>query len=209
MANAGAAKATSCRDAIRSWEQKNGVSATESEKVTLYFQNPPLDKMDASLGTLTKCRHLALSTNQIDRITNLHGLQCLEILSLGRNLLKGLTGLEPVANTLQQLWVSYNGISSLSGIGVCKRLKILYMAHNKVEKWNEFEKLQELPVLHELLFLGNPLEEKTSGTDPQRRAWMNEVMRRLPNLKKLEGIMCVSESAGEGADGEGGKDAAE
>jgi hypothetical protein len=67
------------------------------------------------------CRHLALSTNSIDKIGGLAGMDNLQILSLGRNLLKRIEGLEPVSGTLEELWVSYNQIVSLVGgwVGGC------------------------------------------------------------------------------------------
>jgi hypothetical protein len=43
------------------------------------------------------------------------------VLSLGRNCIKKLEGLEPVAPTLKQLWVSYNVIERL--VGVLGRLR--------------------------------------------------------------------------------------
>lgn len=49
------------------------------------MQMPVIQKMDASLQTLKKCKQLRLSTNSIDKISNLHGLDSLEILSMGRN----------------------------------------------------------------------------------------------------------------------------
>lgn len=44
-------------------------------------------------------------------------------------------------------------------------------------------RLADLPCLADLVFVGNPLEEKhsTEGT------WMDEASNRLPNLKKLDG----------------------
>lgn len=71
--------------------------------------------MDSSLSALKACRHLALSTNNLDKIGNLAGLESLETLSLGRNCLKKLENLDGVAGTLQQLWVSYNQIDRLVG----------------------------------------------------------------------------------------------
>jgi len=71
--------------------------------------------MDSSLSALKACRHLALSTNNLDKIGNLAGLEALEVLSLGRNCLKKLENLEAVAGTLQQLWISYNQIDRLVG----------------------------------------------------------------------------------------------
>lgn len=40
-------------------------------------------------------------------------MESLQILSLGRNLLKKIEGLDPVAETLEELWLSYNNITSL------------------------------------------------------------------------------------------------
>ena len=58
-------------------------------------------------------RHLSLSTNNIDKIAALSGLDNLEILSLGRNQLKKIENVEPVAATLKQLWISYNLLDKL------------------------------------------------------------------------------------------------
>lgn len=58
-------------------------------------------------------RHLSLSTNSIDRISGLYGLSKLQILSLGRNLLRSLAGVEVVAGSLEELWVSYNSLDKL------------------------------------------------------------------------------------------------
>ena len=45
--------------------------------------------------------------------------------------------LEDVAATLEELWVSYNGISSLDGIAACQRLEVLYMSNNMVRRPDE------------------------------------------------------------------------
>jgi hypothetical protein len=62
-------------------------------------------------------RHLALSTNNIEKISSLSGMDSLCILSLGRNLLKKIENVEAVADTLQELWLSYNQIEKLVGGG--------------------------------------------------------------------------------------------
>ena len=58
-------------------------------------------------------RHLSLSTNSIDRIAGLSGLSRLCTLSLGRNLLRSLAGVEVAAGSLEELWVSYNSLDKL------------------------------------------------------------------------------------------------
>jgi hypothetical protein len=71
-----------------------------------------------------------------------------------------------------------------TGVAVLKKLRVLYMSNNRVDKWSEFERLQELPALEELLFTGNPLEE----THAKQGTWRTEVVRRLPGIKKLDGV---------------------
>jgi dynein light chain 1 len=120
------AKATPCKAALAQWlaGPGGGAAAGDVERVELTGICPPMDKMDSSLGTLRSCRHLALSTNNLEKIGNLSGLERLEVLSLGRNCLKKLENLEGVAGSLQQLWVSYNQIDRLVS---CRLAGCLYM----------------------------------------------------------------------------------
>lgn len=108
-----AAKATPCKDALAKWAAAAGVEPAAADRVDLTGVCPPIEKMDSSLQALKACRHLALSTNALDKIGNLAGLEALETLSLGRNCLKNLSGLEAVGATLQQLWISYNQVDRL------------------------------------------------------------------------------------------------
>ena len=171
--------------------------ATETEKVLLYGQLPPIVKMDNTLGTLKAAKHLALSSNCIEKITGLKGLDTIEVLSLGRNCIKKLEGLDDVAASLSQLWISYNLIDKLNGIDKLTNLTVLYMrlvqvarcpppciclplqdgrlrpmcfigSNNLVAKWTEFDKFKETPKLEELLFVGNPIHE--AHKDTVRRA---------------------------------------
>ena len=113
----------------------------------------------------------------IEKITGLTGMKNLRVLSVGRNYIKSLAGLvcirntffeqrnirwyshklqDAVADTLEELWISYNFIEKLKGVDVLKKLKVLYMANNIVKEWSEFNKLQECPCLEDLLFIGKP-----------------------------------------------------
>ena len=83
----------------------------------------------------------------------------LKILALGRNLIKSFAGLEPLGDTLEELWISYNLIEKMKGINAMKNLRVLYMSNNLVKDWHEFNRLQELTNLRDLLFVGNPLYE--------------------------------------------------
>jgi hypothetical protein len=138
--------------------------------VKLYFMIPPIAKMDpAALSTLKSCEHLALSSNSIDKIANLGGIDNLRILSVGRNNIRKLENMDAIADrlevpsrpcvaphvrsaprvveshnialccdsagggTVQELWMSYNPISSLGGIEKLRKLRVLYMGNCKVE----------------------------------------------------------------------------
>eukprot|EP00965_Chrysotila_dentata_P250701 6209605-Pleurochrysis_carterae.AAC.1 len=118
---------TSLKDAIKAWEADSGLVAAEAEDVRLCpiaLQLPLISKLDGTLGSLKKCKHLRLSTNAIDKMGNFSGLDNLQILSMGRNQIKKLEGLEPIADTLEQLWLSYNSISSLAGIEKLSNLQV-------------------------------------------------------------------------------------
>lgn len=180
------AKATTCKDALAKWVAASGTAPEAAERVDLIGVCPPIEKMDSSLAALKACRHLALSTNNLDKIGNLAGLEALEVLSLGRNCLKKLENLEAVAGTLQQLWVSYNQIDRLAGIEKCAKLRVLFASNNKIKDWAEVDRLTGLPELEDLLLVGNPLynEWKDNNALAQYRV---EVLKRVPTLKKLDG----------------------
>jgi len=180
--------ATSIKDAVKKWAELNeGKTIAEESKVQLCFMIPPIARMDPGLKDLAHVEYLSLSTNCIDRISNLNGFKNLKILSLGRNNIKNLAGLEQVADNLEQLWVSYCLIEKLKGVAVLKKVKTLYMSNNKVKDWKEFDQLKDMTSLEELLMVGNPLEEKHSAEGD----WVEQVSARLPNLKKLDGIPIV------------------
>ncbi|KAJ3109942.1 Dynein light chain 1, axonemal, partial [Phlyctochytrium bullatum] len=182
-------KGTSIKDAIKAWEDKTGQSAAEAPVVKLLSQQPFIVKMDASLAQLAKCEHLGLSTNQIEKISNLNGLSCLKILSLGRNSIKKIEGLDAVSETLEELWISYNQIERLNGIECCKKLKVLYASNNKIKLWEGVTPLQSLPLLEDILLVGNPIEEKCTADG----VWVSEISKKFPALKKLDGKPIIRE----------------
>nr|CAD7442777.1 unnamed protein product [Timema bartmani] len=103
--------------------------------------------------------------------------------------------MEAIGETLEELWLSYNLIEKIKGVGVLKRLKVLYLSNNIVKDWPEFNKLQEIPNLEDLVFVGlykslgrNPLSESYD-----ENMWRAEAIKRLPNLKKLDGEPVIRE----------------
>ena len=122
----------------------------------------------------------------IEKITGLDSLKKLKVLSLGRNCIKTFSGLEAIGDHLEELWISYNQIEKIKGVNVLKALKVLYMGNNLVKEWSEFNRLQEIPNLQDLLFINNPICENMDT-----ESWRIQVTRRLPALKKLDSIPIV------------------
>jgi len=139
--------------------------------------------------TLKKFKHLRMSSNAISKIEGLAGCDSLQILSLGRNAIKKIEGLNEVADTLEQLWISYNQIGSFAGVEKLVNLQVLYCSNNKIDKWPEVERLQALPKLRELNLTNNPLWQKHDAEGN----WRIEVIKRLEKLKSLDGALIEDE----------------
>ncbi|EDQ91927.1 uncharacterized protein MONBRDRAFT_17815 [Monosiga brevicollis MX1] len=176
-------KGTSIKDAIKQWEEANGKSVAEETVVKLIGKLPPIEKMDAALSQLAHVEQLSLSTNCIEKIGNLNGFSNLKILSLGRNNIKSLAGLDPVAGTLEELWISYNNLDKLKGIEVLQKLKVFFCSNNKLADWKQIELLRQLPALESVVLMGNPIQEKHAESGD----WTQLIMEKLPQIKKIDG----------------------
>lgn len=113
----------------------------------------------------------------------------LKVLSLARNNIKSLTGLEAVGDSLEELWISYNNIEKLKGINVLKKLKVLYIRQNNVKDMVEFMKLADLTCMVELGFVGNPLADALSEAGPEN--YTETITKKLPKLKRLDGFTVI------------------
>eukprot|EP00892_Ulva_mutabilis_P009606 jgi/Ulvmu1/7017/UM033_0076.1 len=178
------AKATTIKEAIKRFEDSKSCVAAEEAKVVLLGQCPPIEKMDATLSTLKSCVHLALSTNNIEKISSLTGMENLKVLSLGRNCIKKIENLDGIADTLEELWLSYNLVEKLAGIEKLSNVRVLYLGNNKIKDWAEVERLASLEKLEDLLLKGCPIFEDASAAGNYRV----EVLKRVPQLKKLDGV---------------------
>jgi len=188
--------ATTCKQAIANFEadrirNKEGKKADECQVVKLYFQKPPIAKLDgASLATLKACEHLAVSTNCIEKMVNLAGMENLKILSLSRNKLKKIEQLDSISDRLEQLWISYNNITTLAGVEQCGKLRVIFAGNNNISDIRELSRLQSLPSLEELVLYGNPLQKKIEADDGAT-GWAEKVLTLLPNLRRLDGVAAV------------------
>ena len=132
---------TTCKDAIKKWEEKTGQDPAEAQTVKLLCQIPPMDRIDENLFVFENCIQLSLSTNAIEKMIALPKLKNLRILSLSRNNIRKIAYLEDVGQTLEELWMSYNQVEKLDGLQPCVKLSVFYLSNNKVKNWDEVSKL--------------------------------------------------------------------
>ena len=164
------------------WGEVNKKDPTHSQEVKLCAVMPPIKKMDsAQLSMLKSCEKLSLSTNSIERIAPLK-LKKLKILSLGRNKITKIDNLQSVSSTLEQLWISYNFITSLEGVLCCTKLHTLYCSNNKITKWSEIAKLKDLKELRDVVFYGNDIQRELD-----EHSYRIAVLSAIPQVKKIDG----------------------
>merc|ERR1719174_1872486 len=179
--------ATSVKNAIKHWESKHKKTSKDAAKVKLMALMPPIVKMDANmLNSLAACEHLSLSSNSIERMVRLE-LPSLRSLSLGRNRIKRVDGLQAVAGTLEQLWLSYNEISSLDGLLCCGKLKTLFISHNKIKTWEEVAKLKAMDTLEDVLLVGNPIY--SDGDLEDETAIRIREIQCCPQITKIDSML--------------------
>jgi dynein light chain 1 len=186
--------------AIEGWIQEhNGANPADAKEIKLNFLIPSLDRLDPMiLSTLVNCTKLSLSTNTISMMVPFNGMKNLEVLSLSRNQIRKITGLDEVGATLKQLWLSYNIIDSLSGLSNCTALEVLYLAHNRIKDWGEVDKLADLKKLQSLVLLGNDIYDKL-GSEAEARIMV--VKKLSPTLDLLDGRSTNEERKGLGEEG--------
>ncbi len=131
-------------------------------------------------------------------------------------MLTRIEGLDPVAGTLEQLWLSYNQIMKLTGMECLTKLRVLYLANNQIKDYKELDSVPQTvearargccclqatcadaqrtppPQLtpQELSLVGNPLHDAAKADGPPAAlgsTYRIEILRKLPNLKKIDGV---------------------
>ena len=116
-------------------------------------------------------------------------LQNIKILSLGRNQIKSLRFIDDLAETLEQLWVSYNQIDRLDNMANLQKLHTLLIANNKIKNWDELNKLSACSALKIVMFVGNPIY-----TETVRSANWPMVVHQIRNVESVDGVMVSAQT---------------
>uniref|UniRef100_A0A8C9II39 Uncharacterized protein n=1 Tax=Piliocolobus tephrosceles TaxID=591936 RepID=A0A8C9II39_9PRIM len=100
------------------------------------------------------------------------------------------SGAASLSETLNRLYPdrSHLGTAFLHGQPVSSflDLNLLYLFSSLI-RIRENHNIIELPCLEDLVFVGNPLEEKHSAENN----WIEEATKRVPKLKKLDGTPVI------------------
>ena len=141
--------------------------------------------MDENLNQFEACTKLSLSSNNIERVIALPKLRNLQILSLGRNNIKRIIGLDDFGATLEELWISYNQIEKLDGLGQCNKLRVLFISNNRINNWGEVQKLSQLPAISSVLLKGNPIYTSLQAEKKEEELHAM-VLKRVPQLEQID-----------------------
>ena len=171
-------------------ETETGKKFSEETHVDLIFRS--IQDLDTqTLNSFAACTKLSLSSNFIVKIPDIH-LKNLEILSLGRNKIKVIRGLDFVGNTLKQLWISYNEIDKLDGLQALLKLEVFYVGNNNIAKVDELNKLSHLTNLVDVVFKGNifaiqdgNINKPVDRTD--RDVYKEDIRKRIPSVQMIDG----------------------
>ncbi|KAM4037801.1 leucine-rich repeat and guanylate kinase domain-containing protein isoform 1-T1 [Anomaloglossus baeobatrachus] len=142
---------------------------------TLILNNNNIQEI-IGLEKCTGLKHVNLAHNAIHTISGFGSLP-IRMLNLASNQIKNLTGLENL-KSLQTLDLSSNQITSLEGLEGSKFLQTLNMQDNEICQISEIAFIEELPMLHILNLIQNPVQE-------QAEYWLS-VLFMLPKLTELD-----------------------
>ena len=176
-------KKKSLQEAIGDWEKEHeeeGRKLCDEEWVDLIFRG--IADLDSNgLNYIKGCKKLSLSSNFISKIPDLH-FDNIEILSLGRNKIRAVRGLDFLGKTLRELWISYNEIEKLDGFKSLTKLQKLYIGNNLIAKIDELNNLSSLTELKE-----NPTLYDSKPQDKLPDDIYPEIQKRIPSVEIIDG----------------------
>ena len=171
-------------------EKEDGKKYSEETVIDLIFSS--ISDLDTqTLNSFALCEKLSLSSNFIVKIPDIH-LKNLQILSLGRNKIKVIRGLDFVGNTLKQLWISYNEIDKLDGMQALLKLECLYIGNNNIAKVDELNKITHLTNLADVVFKGNIFALQDGNISKpvdrvDRDVYKEDIKKRIPSVQFIDG----------------------
>jgi protein phosphatase 1 regulatory subunit 7 len=139
------------------------------------------------LEKLTKLRRLDLQSNRLTLVENLTSqVETLEEIYLAHNGISSEGALQPTGlaqafKVLSVLDLSRNQLTSVNGFAHIQTLDELWLSGNKISSFDEIQALSALPSLDTIYLEYNPMQE-----DPMYRKKIAEIM---PCLKQIDANM--------------------
>lgn len=99
---------------------------------------------------------LDLHSNKITKIENINHLSELRVLNLANNLITSVENLSGLSS-LTELNLRRNLIESVTGLINCPKLQRIFLANNRIDKFDSITSLKDAPQLTELGLDGNPI----------------------------------------------------
>lgn len=125
-------------------------------------------------------RIISIQSNRLTNLTGLSGLPNLEELYLSHNAITDLSGLES-NTTLRVLDFSNNQVSHLSHLSTLKNLEDVWASNNQLASFEEVEReLKDKEQLQTVYFEGNPLQKNGPAV------YRNKVRLALPHITKID-----------------------
>ena len=137
----------------------------------------------AGLAQNPLLRKLSLAKNTIRFIENMDCIN-IEDLDLSQNILSSITGLEQL-KFLTSLDLSRNKIKRLKGLEENEYLRVLNMSGNLISKNKQLVYIENLPLLTELDLCFNPIQTK--------KYYRLQTLYKIPQLRKLDGTVILAQ----------------
>ena len=145
----------------------------------LIVSNNALQSLSASLSGLDQLNTLAVSHNQLSKLSHLGTLKELKKLSASHNALSTFPSFL-ASSDLRELRLNANKICTIpDSIARVPRLEILDLGNNDLKEFTDLIHLMSCPRLRQLNLAGNPVAQKEGYREKMR------VM--LPSLRSLDG----------------------
>eukprot|EP00760_Papus_ankaliazontas_P015005 PhM_4_TR16232/c0_g1_i1/m.18814/K17579/PPP1R42, LRRC67; protein phosphatase 1 regulatory subunit 42 len=149
------------------------------------------ESLKSYLGRVT---HISLAEKKglgLTHVSNLHHCRNLRVLSLDGNNVSDLSGIDPVARTLERLYVQQNKLDSLSTMPSCmNNLLKLYLTENSINDLGEV--VEKCPCLEELHVSGQlGGVELTPLAGLQCLRVLSCANNRIDDITPLFGLSCL------------------
>ncbi len=138
------------------------------------------DLYGLQLAPLRKLRQLNVSNNDLAKLEGLDGLKALRELDLSKNRVRQFDPSSFLPDLpIALLRAEENGLKSVACIERLERLEALYLGGNRINDFNDFDRLGDMKRLRELSLVNNPITRKNY--------YRQVVLRKFPGLAALDG----------------------